>query len=234
MVGLSRKYIKRVRQQVQDRVEAVLGAGRAARKVDDECAAGDAADTPAKRCECCLLEAAEADLLGNAGNEAVTNCQSDLGGNIALREACAARGEDEVSMLSGVVQGGCELDMVVWDYLGINHLRAVLAQQAYQERAGDVCLCACGAAIARGNHDGGPSRQTKRRLLHLPRIADVRPSAPGCSALRQRNTRGKMRELRSQHRLGLATLPAVFGQRNIPAGLSVTDEVAKDAFDHPH
>jgi hypothetical protein len=45
-----------------------------------------------------------------------------------------------------------------------------------------------GTTIARGNHDGGSTRQRESCLLHLPRIADVRPNAPGCSATRQGHT----------------------------------------------
>jgi hypothetical protein len=188
MVGSACQQLKRVRQKMQDCVEAVLSSRGTPRKIDDESATRDAADAAAESREGCLFDTAEAYLLGDAWNQAVTDGECGFGRNIALREACTTGGQDEIGPFCGIAQRGGELIAVVGDHLRINDLCAIFAQQPDEEWARDVGLGSGGTTIARGNHDGGSTRQRESCLLHLPRIADVRPNAPGCSAIRQGHT----------------------------------------------
>ena len=73
-------------------------------------AAGDAADAAAEGCERRLLEATEADLLGDAGDEAVADGEGGFRSDVALGEARAAGGQHEGGTLRSVAQRGERAD----------------------------------------------------------------------------------------------------------------------------
>ena len=77
-------------QQGQDDVQAALSAHRATGKVDDEGVASDAADAAAEGSKGRLLDAAKANLFGDAGNEAITDRERGFGNRVALRQTGAA------------------------------------------------------------------------------------------------------------------------------------------------
>ena len=129
MLGLSCQQIERVRQQVQYGVEAAFCAGRAPGKIDDEGAACDSGDGAAESCVGCLFEPMEADLLGDARDEPVTDGERGLGSDISLCHARTAGGQDEVGALCGFTECRNEVLEVIGDYLRINDLRTVFAKQ---------------------------------------------------------------------------------------------------------
>jgi hypothetical protein len=73
MLSAAGEQVESVWQQRQDGMEAALCAGRAARQVDDERAASDAAEAAAKSRKLCLFSAAKADLLSDAGDKAIAD-----------------------------------------------------------------------------------------------------------------------------------------------------------------
>ncbi len=117
MLGVSGQQFQSMGQQVKDGLEAVPGACGASGQVDDQGTPGDPADAPGKRCKGCLIQAAKADLLGDPGDEAVTHIECGFRRNVALRQAGAAGGQDEIGALCGIAKSGGELAAVVGDDL---------------------------------------------------------------------------------------------------------------------
>ena len=153
--GVAAEEIEGVRKERKHGLERAFGSGGVAGKIDDEAGADCAADASAECGEGGVERPVAADVLSEAGDEAIADGESCFGGDVARRETGASGGDDERVVGGGCAEGGGDLCGLVGDE-SCGGGGALLGEDTDESRTGKVGLGAGVAAVADGN-DGGVS-----------------------------------------------------------------------------
>lgn len=185
MLRAPRQQVKRVRKQVQDRLERRRSSRRTARQIQDQRVARGSADGAAQRSEGCLLEAGGAHTFRDAVHEAFAYDARGFGRDIARSQTGTASGDHQVHARCMTAKRGDDPVQVIGDRLYNGVGDASRSQPIGYRGARKISLAAVEAAIA-DRENGGAGRLGKAqvherslRCWNLPRAREYRTRETG-------------------------------------------------------